>query len=168
MYNKIKGQGKSKTERRDFMRMSDIIAARILELIEASDENMAEIQRNELASIVGCAPSQINYVLTSRFTPERGFIIESRRGGGGYVRVSRIKLNRTSAIMHIINSIGVSIDPMDVRVITENCSQTGLISNETARLINAAVSNSSMTCVPQEYRGYLRASIVKQMFLTQL
>ena len=65
------------------MRMSDIIAERILQLIEESDENMAEIQRNELASIVGCAPSQINYVLTSRFTPERGFIIESRRGGGG-------------------------------------------------------------------------------------
>ena len=57
------------------MRMSDIIAERILQLIEESDENMAEIQRNELASIVGCAPSQINYVLTSRFTPERGFII---------------------------------------------------------------------------------------------
>ena len=148
------------------MRMSDLIAARILSLIEESEENIAEIQRNELAAIVGCAPSQINYVLSSRFTPERGFIIESRRGGGGYIRISRIKLNRTSALMHIINSIGNSLDPMDVRVITENCSQAGLINLETAKLINAAVSSSTLSCVPQTYREYLRASIVKQMLLT--
>ena len=150
------------------MRMSDIIAERILELIEASEENMAEIQRNELASIVGCAPSQINYVLSSRFTPEQGYIIESRRGGGGYVRVSRIKLNRSSAIMHIINSVGSVLDPMDVRIITENCSQSGLISDEAVRLINAAVSTTSMSSVPQAYRGFLRASLVKQMLLTQI
>ncbi len=150
------------------MRMSDIIAERILQLIEESEENMAEIQRNELASIVGCAPSQINYVLTSRFTPERGFIIESRRGGGGYVRISRIKLNRSSAIMHIINSVGDSLDPMDARIIIENCSQSGLIGLETARLMSSAISGTAMACVPQEYRMYLRAAILKQMLLTQL
>lgn len=150
------------------MRMSDIIAQRILQLIEESEENIAEIGRNELAAIVGCAPSQINYVLTSRFTPEQGFIIESRRGGGGYIRVSRIKLNRTSAIMHIINSIGSSLEPMEVRVITENCSQAELISVDTAKLICAAVSTSALSSVPQHYRGYLRAAIVKQMLLTQI
>ncbi len=148
------------------MRMSDLIAARILQLIEDSEESMAEIQRNELAAMVGCAPSQINYVLSSRFTPEQGFIIESRRGGGGYVRISRIKLNRSSAIMHIINSVGNSLNPMDVRVIVENCYQTELISEETAKLITSAVSNRAMACVPQEYREFLRASMVKQMLLT--
>ena len=150
------------------MRMSDIIANRILQLIEESEENIAEIQRNELASIVGCAPSQINYVIASRFTPEQGFIIESRRGGGGYVRISRIKLNRTSAIMHIINSIGNSLDPMDARIITENCCQSGLISLDTARLINAAISTTSMADVPQPYREHLRAAVLKQMLLTQI
>lgn len=150
------------------MRMSDIITRTILELIEESEENIAEIRRNELANIVGCAPSQINYVLSSRFTPEQGYIIDSRRGGGGYVRISRIKLNRSSAIMHIINSIGISIDPMDARIILENCEQSDLISLETARLIRAALSNSSMTSVPQEYRMYLRASLLKQMLLTQI
>ena len=150
------------------MRMSDIITRTILDLIEESEENIAEIRRNELANMVGCAPSQINYVLSSRFTPEQGYIIDSRRGGGGYIRISRIKLNRSSAIMHIINSIGISIDPMDVRIIIENCEQSGLISFETARLISAALSNSSMTSVPQEYRMYLRASLLKQMLLTQI
>lgn len=150
------------------MRISDIITRTILDLIEESEENIAEIRRNELANMVGCAPSQINYVLSSRFTPEQGYIIDSRRGGGGYVRISRIKLNRSSAIMHIINSIGISIDPMDARIIIENCEQSGLISFETARLISAALSNSSMTSVPQEFRMYLRASILKQMLLTQI
>lgn len=150
------------------MRTSDIITRTILDLIEESEENIAEIRRNELANMVGCAPSQINYVLSSRFTPEQGYIIDSRRGGGGYVRISRIKLNRSSAIMHIINSIGISIDPMDARIIIENCEQSGLISFETARLISAALSNSSMTSVPQEFRMYLRASILKQMLLTQI
>lgn len=150
------------------MRMSDIITERILQLLEESEDNIAEIQRNELASIVGCAPSQINYVISSRFTPEQGYIIESRRGGGGYVRISRIKLSKSSAIMHIINSIGNRLDPMEVRIIIENCLESGLISENAARLMSAALSTGSMNVVPQELREYLRASILKQMLLTQI
>ena len=65
------------------MKISDIITSEILRMLNESDENIAEIQRNDFASLIGCAPSQINYVLSSRFTPEHGYIIESRRGGGG-------------------------------------------------------------------------------------
>lgn len=150
------------------MRMSDIITQRILELMEESENNIAEIQRNELASMVGCAPSQINYVISSRFTPEQGYIIESRRGGGGYVRISRIKLNRSSAIMHIINSVGNRLDPMEARIIIENCLDSGLIGENAAKLMSAALSTSSMSAVPQELREYLRASVLKQMLLTQI
>lgn len=150
------------------MRMSDIITQRILELMEESENNIAEIQRNELASMVGCAPSQINYVISSRFTPEQGYIIESRRGGGGYVRISRIKLSRSSAIMHIINSVGNRLDPMEARIIIENCLDSGLIGENAAKLMSAALSTSSMSAVPQELREYLRASVLKQMLLTQI
>ena len=150
------------------MRMSDIITQRILELMEESENNIAEIQRNELASMVGCAPSQINYVISSRFTPEQGYIIESRRGGGGYVRISRIKLSRSSAIMHIINSVGNRLDPMEARIIIENCLDSGLIGENSAKLMSAALSTSSMSAVPQELREYLRASVLKQMLLTQI
>ena len=80
------------------MRISDIITQKIFELLDESEINQAEIQRNELASLVGCAPSQINYVLSSRFTPEQGYIIESRRGGGGYVRISRVTFNKSSKL----------------------------------------------------------------------
>ena len=75
------------------MRMSDLITREIIRMLNESEENTAEIQRNEFAGIIGCAPSQINYVLSSRFTPEHGYIIESRRGGGGYIRIKRVMLN---------------------------------------------------------------------------
>lgn len=150
------------------MRLSDLITEHILKMINESEENMAEIQRNELAMMVGCAPSQINYVLSSRFTPEQGYIIESRRGGGGYVKITRIMLNRSSAIMHIINSVGSRLNPIDARIIIENCRESNLISEDAAVLIGAAVSNNAMMSVPQEYREYLRASLIKQMLITQI
>ena len=103
------------------MRMSDFITQEILRMLNDSSINTAEIQRNEFANTIGCAPSQINYVLSSRFTPEHGYIIESRRGGGGYIRIHRVVTDRSSAVMHIINSIGSSIDSMSTRVLLENC-----------------------------------------------
>ena len=147
------------------MRMSDLITQEILKLLNASDVNTAEIQRNELANSIGCAPSQINYVLSSRFTPEHGYIIESRRGGGGYIRIKRVVLNHSSALMHIINSIGSLIDTMTTRIVIENCIELELLDRNSARLIAAAVSGSSLQCVPVEYRDTIRASVLKNMLL---
>ena len=146
------------------MRMSDIIAQRILQLIEESEENIAEIGRNELAAIVGCAPSQINYVLTSRFTPEQGFIIESRRGGGGYIRVSRIKLNRTSAIMHIINSIDVGLSQQEAEIIIKNLQGYNIIDAKTAKLLKVT-TNDKVLGLPKEYRDNVRTRIFKNILI---
>lgn len=150
------------------MRMSDLITREIIRMLNESEENTAEIQRNEFAGIIGCAPSQINYVLASRFTPEHGYIIESRRGGGGYIRIKRVMLNSSSAFMHIINSIGDNIDSMSTRIVIENCLEAGLISAEIARLMAAAVSNTVMQTVPPVLKDNLRATILKQMLLTQI
>ncbi len=150
------------------MRMSDLITREIIRMLNESAENTAEIQRNEFAGIIGCAPSQINYVLSSRFTPEHGYIIESRRGGGGYIKIKRVMLNSSSALMHIINSIGDSIDSMSTRIVIENCLEAGLISKETARLMAAAVSGSVMQMVPSHIKENFRAVILKQMLLTQI
>ncbi len=148
------------------MRISDSITEKILQMLDESGDNIAEIQRNEFATLMGCVPSQINYVLSSRFTPEHGYLIESRRGGGGYIRITRIKLSRSSALMHIINSIGDTIDSMSARILIENCLQSEIITSETAKLLGCAVSNSVMRCIPVEYREYMRASLLKQMLLT--
>ena len=148
------------------MRMSDIITKEIIRMLNESAENVAEIQRNEFAGLMGCAPSQINYVLSSRFTPEHGYIIESRRGGGGYIRIKRVVLNQSSAFMHIVNSIGMKIDSMSTRILIENCLEAGLISKSTAKLLAAAVSESVMQTVPPVLKDTLRAAILKQMLLT--
>jgi transcriptional regulator CtsR len=148
------------------MKMSDIITARIMQMLEQSEYNTAEIQRNELASLLGCVPSQINYVLSSRFTPEHGFLIESRRGGGGFIKITRVRLDKSSAIMHIINSIGERLDSSSARILVENSFESGLISGEAATLMQSAVSNTVLRQIPPEYRDYYRAAVVKQMLLT--
>ena len=150
------------------MRLSDIITQRIIEMIESSENNVAEIGRNELAEAFGCVPSQINYVLSSRFTPEQGYIIESRRGGGGYVKITRVKLSKSSAIMHIINSMGSQIDNATARIIIENCIHSGLISVESAAIIEAALSGTVFKQIPVELRPRVRAAMLKQMFLALL
>ena len=150
------------------MNLSDIISAEILRLLEESEESTAEIQRNEFASILGCSPSQINYVLSSRFNPEHGFIIESRRGGGGYIKIKRVIKSRSNAIMHIINSIGNGIDSMSARVVIDNCLQSQLIDQNTARLMASAISTGVMNKIPPIYKELVRAAILKEMLMTQL
>lgn len=147
------------------MRMSDIVAKYILEMLDESDGN-AEIQRNELASSLGCVPSQINYVITSRFTPEQGYIVESRRGGGGYIRITRINTAESDAIMHIVNSIGKRLDKVSAEIMINNMLSRSIINEETARLLASAMSERVFLDIPQQYRDYLRASLFKNMLLT--
>lgn len=149
------------------MRMSDLVAQYILRMLEESDGN-AEIQRNELAGELGCVPSQINYVITSRFTPEQGYLVESRRGGGGYIRITRIKMNKSSAIMHLVNSIGEQLDAATASAMLSNLQQQQLLPENSVRLIAAALSGQACRSVPPEYRDRLRASLFKNMLLTQM
>ncbi len=147
------------------MKISDLITNEILRMLNESEENTAEIQRNDFAGAIGCAPSQINYVLSSRFTPEHGYIIESRRGGGGYIRISRVVMRKSTAFMHIINSIGDSIDTMSARIVIENCLQSELITKEVAKMMGSALSNNVIRSVPVIFQDGLRAAILKEMLL---
>lgn len=150
------------------MKISDLIAKRIMEIIDESEMDIAEIQRNELANTLGCVPSQINYVLSSRFTPENGYVIESRRGGGGFVRIRRVRVNRSSAIMHIINSVGPKVDAMSARILLENSLQNGIIDEPAFVLMMSVVSSNTLSCLPVEYRDVARAAALKSMLLSQI
>ena len=150
------------------MRISDLITQEIIKMLNESKENSVEIQRNVFANGIGCAPSQINYVISSRFTPEHGYIIESRRGGGGYIRITRLIMDHSSAIMHIVNSIGDSLDPMSARVLIENCLQSEIIYLDKARIMYAAMSNNVMSNIPTDKRNMVRAALLKEMLLVQL
>lgn len=149
------------------MRISDEVAKYLLELLEESHGDI-QIQRNELANNIGCVPSQINYVITSRFTPEHGYIVESRRGGGGYIRITRIKTEKSTAIMNIINSIGSKLDALSAEMIIDSLVQRGIISENTSKLMLSAVSDRVYSDVPVNLRCTLRASVLKNMLLTQV
>ena len=146
------------------MRISDSVANYILDLLNEAD-GTAEIQRNELANYLGCVPSQINYVLTSRFTPEQGYLVESRRGGGGYIRITRMRLSKSDMIMHIVNGVGDSLDAATARAMTSNLLQNGMVDTTAAGLLQAACSEHALAAVPKEIRDTVRASIYKNMLL---
>lgn len=154
-------------ERGQKMRMSDLVAKYIKDILEQQDGE-AEIKRNELATTLGCVPSQINYVITSRFTPEQGYIVESRRGGGGYIRITRINTTRGGAIMHIVNSIGAALDKATAEIMLDNMLTRGIIEPRTAKLMAAAVGERAYLSVPQQYRDSIRATVFKNMLLTLL
>ncbi len=150
------------------MKLSDMISDIIRQMLREADDGIAEIQRNELASRVGCVPSQINYVITSRFTPEQGYIVESRRGGGGYIRITRMRLESGQTIMHVINSIGDRLDAKTTRVFLVNLHEGGILSPDEASLMGAALSDTALRAAPQETRDLLRASIFKRMLAVLL
>lgn len=147
------------------MRMSDLVAQYILQMLDEQDGS-AEIQRNELAGNLGCVPSQINYVITSRFTPEQGYIVESRRGGGGYIRISRVKMDRGTALMHIINSVGSSLDKATAEAMLNNMLQQNMIDLQSAKIIASALSDRTLSQVEQDKRDSIRADLFKNMLLT--
>lgn len=147
------------------MAVSDLIASFILEALEDSDGS-AELQRSMLASRFNCVPSQINYVIATRFSPERGYIVESRRGGGGYIRISRVQISDPrSVIMHTINSVGDALDYRTAAALLGNAVHIGALEERDARLVLAAVSENALRPVPRELRDNVRSSIFKYTLL---
>ena len=146
------------------MRISDFVAQYIIDMLEENDGG-AEIKRNELAETIGCVPSQISYVITSRFTPEQGYIVESRRGGGGYIRITRVHMDKHTAVMHIIDSIGEKIDARTASAIIKELLTRELISLSAAKLLTAAVTERPYQTLPVEYRDSVRAAVLKNMLL---
>ncbi|MGN0477243.1 MAG: CtsR family transcriptional regulator [Ruminococcus sp.] len=149
------------------MRMSDLVAQTILEMLDSQNGN-AEIQRNELATTLGCVPSQINYVITSRFTPEQGYVVESRRGGGGYIRITRIKTDDKTMLMHVVNSIGDSLDKMTAEVMLKNLYREQILDRKMANVMAVALSDRALKSAPQNIRDNLRADIFKNMLISTL
>lgn len=146
------------------MRISDAISAYILHMLEEADDGAAELQRNMLAEELGCVPSQINYVLASRFTPEQGYIVESRRGGGGYIRIRRVRYeNAVSPLMHTVNSIGDALTPGTAMAILDNLVEGQQLAPETARVMAAALADQAYRAVPVQLRDQLRATLMKHM-----
>ena len=139
------------------MKLSNLIEEFIKEMM--SEENGAiELKRNELATRFGCVPSQINYVISTRFSPERGYIVESRRGGGGYIKITRVVPKQGNMMMHMVNAIGEYLPYRDAAAIIRNCYDYDLITENEAKLIIAAMTEKAL---PQTYLAATRCLTIQ-------
>ena len=147
-------------------RLSDIIEGFIKEMLENSEQNVLEIQRNELANLFNCAPSQINYVLTTRFTVDKGYYIESRRGGGGFIKITRVDIDKNEYIKEAIrNNIKDNLTQKEAEEYIELFMERGFLSEREAMIIKAAVNDRTIP-LDGETKNKIRAYLLKNMLLT--
>ena len=149
-------------------RMSDIIEAFLKQMINDTNGTI-EIQRNELANHFNCVPSQINYVIDTRFTTERGYYVESRRGGGGNIRIKRVNISRPgNYLMHIVSSMGDSISQQSADVFITNFVDYEVMSEREGLLLRAATSDKVLGSIRMPERDMLRAVMLKNMLTSLL
>ena len=148
------------------MRLSDAIEQFIKTML-TQEAPEVELKRNELAEYFNCAPSQINYVLATRFTPDPVYIIESRRGGGGYIRIFRMAQDTSEQLLYLLHErVGDSIDALAASHLVQQLRERELVTDGEAAMMNAALSPQALSLpLPAEMKDALRARILKNMLL---
>lgn len=145
------------------MRMSDMIEEFIKELFD-EEESIIEIQRNDLAQHFNCVPSQINYVIETRFKPSQGYYVESKRGGGGHIKIRKINITKSNYLMHIINNIENYLTSQEVDIFISNFLSYQIITETEAKLLKVATSDNVLK-LSQPTRDEIRARIFKNMLI---
>ncbi len=144
------------------MRISDLIEEFIKDLFDESQ--MIEIQRNELAEHFNCVPSQINYVISTRFKPSLGYYVESKRGGGGHILIKKINSSKSDYIMHIINNIGDILSSNEVDILISDLLTYDIINNKEAKLLKVATSDNVLQ-LDKDIKDKVRARILKNILI---
>lgn len=145
-------------------RLSDIIEEFIKQMFNENRDNVIFIQRNELADQFRCAPSQINYVLTTRFTYERGYLIESKRGGGGHIAIKQLEYDDSNKREEMINqSIGDTITYHNANALLNHLLESGVIEERECEIMKMAMNDRSLTSA--ENKNKVRADILKAMIM---
>lgn len=144
--------------------LSDSIEKFIKALMLEEDDNQVEVRRNELAEYFHCAPSQINYVLTTRFSPDRGYYTQSRRGGGGYIRIIRVVHdNDKSYMLHLMNQrIGEEISESAALDIIRHMAEDEMLFSREAALMSAALRDKAIQ-IPLQNKDRIRAALLREM-----
>lgn len=145
------------------MRISDIIEEFIKDLFN-DESDYIEIGRNELAEHFNCVPSQINYVISTRFKPSQGYYVESKRGGGGHIRIRKIDITKSNYLMHIITNMDESLTSQEADILISDLLSYGIVNKKEAKLLKVATSDNILI-IPNQYRDTLRANIFKNMLL---
>lgn len=148
-------------------RISDLVEALIKDMIDQND-GWVEITRSELADRVHCVPSQITYVLSTRFTNNQGYLVESRRGGGGWIRIRRVSMTTpTRYLMHTVNAMRDTLSQHQAEVLVRNFVDYDIINEREARLLMAATSDRALCAIEPDRRDQIRMVVFKNM-LTSL
>ncbi len=143
--------------------LSDSIERFILSLMD--QDLQIDLRRNELAQHFGCAPSQINYVLATRFSVDHGFLIESQRGGGGYVRIVRIKQRKDESLLNdLLERIGNSISREEGEGVITHLLSSGIVTEREAKLMKAAIGRNALA-LPVNTKDVLRAAVLREMLI---
>ena len=145
------------------MKLSDLIEEYIREVI--ADNDTVELKRSDLSRQFNCVPSQINYVISTRFIPELGFYVESRRGGGGYIRISRVDLDSSSYISEIIDKIGDKLSQSVADIYLNELIRYNVLDKKIADIMRTAISDKSLSNADTIKRDYIRADIFKNMII---
>ena len=149
------------------MRLSDSIESFIKDMLDDGSAEV-ELKRNELAEYFRCAPSQINYVLATRFSPDHGYLTESRRGGGGYIRIVRVVQSGSQRLMYLVNErIGDSLEEDECLRLISQLKEQRIVTADEASLMASAISTRALGIpVPDVLKGALRARMMKSMLMT--
>lgn len=145
------------------MNLSDMIEEYIINAI--SDSDQVELKRSEIAHEFNCVPSQINYVISTRFIPELGFYVESRRGGGGYIKICRTNLNRSDYISDIIDKISQNLSQTTLDVYLNDFVRYNILNKKTANIVRVALSDKSLAKVDKYDRDLVRSDMLKNIIV---
>lgn len=148
--------------------ISDLIEQYLKHRLDDSDEGAVEIQRNDLADKFSCVPSQINYVISTRFTLEKGYMVESKRGGGGYIRIQRVDLPALRTIQfHIEQTVGDSVDQGAAEGLIYQLQEARLITTREGNLLRAAIHRDTIALM-LPMRDEMRARLLRSMLISLL
>ena len=145
------------------MNLSDMIEEYIINAI--SDSDQVELKRSEIAHEFNCVPSQINYVISTRFIPELGFYVESKRGGNGYIKISKINLSKSKFVKDIIYKTGGKMSQSVMDIYLRELLRYNIIDDKNASIISAALSEKSLNQVPKLSRDNVRADMFKNILV---
>ncbi|MEY9977126.1 CtsR family transcriptional regulator [Lysinibacillus sp. RC79] len=146
--------------------ISDIIEGYLKQVLELGGEGHIEIKRSEIADKFQCVPSQINYVINTRFTAERGYLVESKRGGGGYIRILRVRANsQIDLIDDVLRQIDGGASQTMAEDLVYRLIDEQVISKREAKIILAAVDRSTID-LQLPLRDNIRAKILRAMLTT--
>lgn len=145
--------------------ISDIIEEFIMSSLD--DDSFIELSRNDLAKFFACVPSQINYVLNTRFTINRGFLVESQRGGGGYIKVVRVQDNNSNFLKNALEICSQPLSVIQGNQLLEQMMNRKLITSREMELLRSAISGKSLNN-PINIDNQIRANILTQVIMESM